>query len=336
MMAEVATVPYINSTGKLNQSFHCLSTQDLVANILPPVLIIELLVGLPGNGVALWIFTCRLKTWRANTLFLFNLVLADFLLLICLPFRIDNLFRGEHWVFGQAWCRINLFMLAVNRSASIAFMTTVAFDRYFKVVHPHHRINHMTSTQAGWVAGVIWAVVISLRLPLLATDLLKQEGSMCLCRSFSSYTVIPPAIQLHYMVFIWEFFLPLLLLLFCSARIFCILRQRQLDKEQKVRRAIRVVGLIVAVFVLCFFPGIATGMVSLYIKKFRPRDCVSYNMAGQLFSLSIGFTYLNSTLDPVIYCLSSSMFRNSLKSSINKLGLVEMRLSRRGSMTSDG
>ncbi|CAB1343482.1 unnamed protein product [Coregonus sp. 'balchen'] len=336
MMAEVATVAYINSTGKLNQSFHCLSTQDLVANILPPVLIIDLLVGLPGNGVALWIFTCHLKTWRANTLFLFNLVLADFLLLICLPFRIDNQFRGEHWVFGQAWCRINLFMLAVNRSASIAFMITVAFDRYFKVVHPHHRINHMTSTQAGWVAGVIWAVVISLRLPLLATDLLKQEGSMCLCRSFSSNTVTPPAIQLHYMVFIGEFFLPLLLLLFCSAKIAYILRQRQLDKEQKVRRAIRVVGLIVTVFVLCFFPGIATRMVWLYITKFRPRDGVSYNMAGQLFSLSIGFTYLNSTLDPVIYCLSSSMFRNSLKSSLNKQGLVEMRLSRRGGMTSDG
>ncbi|XP_041741348.1 hydroxycarboxylic acid receptor 2-like, partial [Coregonus clupeaformis] len=130
--------------------------------------------------------------------------------------------------------------------------------------------------------------------------------------------------------------LPLLLLLFCSARIACILRQRQLDKGKKVRRAIRVVGLIVAMFVLCFFPGIATGMVSLYIKQSRPWDCDSYQMAGELFSLSIGFTYLNSTLDPVIYCFSSSMFRNSLKSSINKLGLVEMRLSRRGSMASDG
>ncbi|XP_029495594.1 hydroxycarboxylic acid receptor 2-like [Oncorhynchus nerka] len=335
-MAEMATVAHDNSTGRENQSLHCISTQDLVADILPPVLIIELLLGLPGNVVALWIFTCRLKIWRVNTLFLFNLVLADFMLLICLPFRIDNLLRGEYWVFGDAWCRINLFMLAVNRSASIAFMTSVAFDRYFKVVHPHHRINHMTSTQAGMVAGGIWVVVISLRVPLLATKLLSEHGNISLCRSFSSYTVIPPAILLHYMVFIGEFFLPLLLLLFCSARIACILRQRQLDKEKKVRRAIRVVVLIVAVFVLCFFPGIATGLVSLYIKVFRPWDCESYKMAGELFSLSIGFTYLNSALDPVIYCLSSSMFQNSLKSSINKMGLVELRLSRRGSMASDG
>ncbi|KAJ8014239.1 hypothetical protein DPEC_G00038190 [Dallia pectoralis] len=331
-MAEVTPVAHNVSGGK---DFHCLSSQSLVASVLPPILILELLVGLPSNVVALWIFTCRLKTWRVNTLLLFNLVLADFLLLISLPFRIDNLFRGEHWVFGQAWCRINLFMLAVNRSASIAFMTCVAFDRYFKVVHPHHRVSHMTSGHTGWLAFGIWTIVIALRFPLLSTNLLKQDGNMSLCRSFSSYNKPPLAIKIHYTLYFVEFFLPLVLLLFCSVRIACILRQRQLDKELKVKRAIRVVGIIVAVFILCFSPGIATGLAVIII-RYSSTDCDAYNLAGQLFSLSIGFTYLNSALDPIIYCFSSSMFRNSLKSSINNLGFVEMRLSRRGSMTSDG
>lgn len=325
-----------NSTLAWNQSMHCLTSQKLVATVLPPVLIIEMIVGLPGNVIALWIFSCRLKVWRANTLFLFNLVLADFLLLISVPFRIDNLLRGENWIFGSAWCRINLFMLAVNRSSSIAFMTAVAVDRYFKVVHPHHRVNHITSTQAGWVAVGIWVVVISLRIPLLTTDLLRKHGDEFLCRSFSSYKVTPPGIQLHNMVFILEFFLPLLLLIFCSVRIACSLRNRQMDREQKVRRAIRVVNVIVAVFIFCFLPGIATGLAGIAIKMYRPSDCKSYIVIGQLFSLSIGFTYMNSALDPVIYCFSSSMFRNSLKSSINRLGVVDLRLSRRGSMTSDG
>lgn len=327
-----------NTSGQSNpnESFHCLATQNMVASILPPVLIIEMIVGLPGNMVALWIFCCRLKIWRPSTLFLFNLVLADFLLLISVPFRIDNLLQGENWRFGGAWCRINLFMLAVNRSASIAFMTAVAVDRYIKVVHPHHRINRMTSNQAGWVAGFIWTVVVSLRLPLLTTNLLQQKGTSYLCRSFSSYKNPPVGIKLHYMVFISEFFLPLLMLLFCSARIGCFLRRRQMDKEQKVRRAIRVVALIVGVFIICFMPGIATGLIAMYIQRFHPNNCFSFNLTSQLFSLSIGFTYLNSALDPVIYCFSSSMFRNALKASINKLGVMELRLSRRGSMTSDG
>ncbi|XP_062375995.1 hydroxycarboxylic acid receptor 2 [Sardina pilchardus] len=317
--------------------FHCNhSTQSLVTSVLPPVMITEVLVGLPCNLVALWIFWFRMMGWRANAIFLFNLVLADFLLLVSMPFRINYLLHGEDWIFHGAWCRANLFMLAVNRSASIAFMTAVAADRYFKVVHPHHRVNRASPRQAWMVAALTWALVVGLRLPLLGTALEKvgDDGRM-LCRSFDSYAAPPPGIVLHNAVFVLEFFLPLLLLIFCSARIACILRRRNLDRERKVRRAIRTVVVIVAVFVVCFGPGIFTGLAAVLYKKLRPRDCDGYQLVTQLFSLSIGFTYLNSALDPVIYCFSSSMFRNALKSSINRLGVADLQLSRRGSMTSD-
>lgn len=100
--------------------------------ILPPVLIIDIILGLLGNIVALWIFCFKLKAWNPNTLFLFNLVIADFVVLVSLPLRIDALLRG-HWVFGDVLCRLNLFMMFSNRSASIALMTVVAIYRYFKV-----------------------------------------------------------------------------------------------------------------------------------------------------------------------------------------------------------
>ncbi|KAI2657592.1 hydroxycarboxylic acid receptor 2-like protein [Labeo rohita] len=316
-------------------SKHCgSSTQDLVATVLPPILIIELLLGLPGNVMALLVFSKTLRTWRANVMFLVNLVLSDFLLLISLPFRIDNFIRRENWVFGDAWCRINLFMLSVNRSASIAFMTAVAVDRYFKVAHPHHKINYISTKQAGGVACVIWAVVISLRIPLLANKLLDKDGNTSLCRSFSNYETPTIGIQVHMAVFILEFFLPLLLLVFCSVSISCILRTRQMDKDKKGKRAIRTVLVIVGVFVLCFFPSIGTGLTVLYLKKLGNEYCQAYTFIGQLFSMSIAFTYLNSALDPVIYCFSSSIFRNYLKSVVNRTGIMELQMSRRASMPS--
>lgn len=100
--------------------------------ILPPVLIVDVILGLLGNVVALWIFCFKLKSWNPNNLFLFNLVIADFLALVSLPLRIDALLRRQ-WLFGDAMCRINLFLMFSNRSASIALMTVVAFYRYFKV-----------------------------------------------------------------------------------------------------------------------------------------------------------------------------------------------------------
>lgn len=100
--------------------------------ILPPVLTVDVILGILGNVVSLWIFCCKVKTWNPNNLFLFNLVIADFLVLVSLPLRIDALLR-RYWVFGDGICRINLFLMFTNRTASIALMTVVAIHRYFKV-----------------------------------------------------------------------------------------------------------------------------------------------------------------------------------------------------------
>lgn len=100
--------------------------------ILPPVLTVDVILGILGNVVSLWIFCFKVKAWNPNNLFLFNLVIADFLVLVSLPLRIDALLR-RHWVFGDGMCRINLFLMFTNRSASIALMTVVAIHRYFKV-----------------------------------------------------------------------------------------------------------------------------------------------------------------------------------------------------------
>ncbi|XP_026789016.1 hydroxycarboxylic acid receptor 2 [Pangasianodon hypophthalmus] len=305
-------------------------TQNVVTSILPPLLITELLLGLPGNVIALYIFCRHLPSWRPNIVFLFNLILADFLLLVSMPFRIDTYLRSENWVFGDAWCRLNLFMLAVNRSASISFMTAVAVHRYFKVVHPHNKINYINLHQAGGIACFIWVVVISMRLPLLTNNLLIESGNASYCRSFSNKE-ISFGIKLHYVIYIVEFFLPLLLLLFCSIRISCILKQRQMDREKKVRQAIRTVLVIVGVFIFCFLPGVATGLTALYMKTRLKEYCNAYKLVSQLFVLSIGFTYMNSALDPVIYCFSSSMFRNTVKRAINQTGLGQLQLSRRAS-----
>ncbi|KAF3708547.1 Hydroxycarboxylic acid receptor 2 [Channa argus] len=318
-----------NTTGNL----HCHSTEELGSLFLPIVMSVEMIIGLPGNAIAMWIFCFRMKSWKAHTLFLTNLVLADFLLIVSVPFRIDTHLRNEDWVFGAVLCRINLFMLTVNRSASIAFMTAVALNRYFKVVHPHHCVSHMTRTQAALFSGLIWTIVTAFSIPLLTADLLQKHGNISLCRSFSSYETVPLVMMIHYMAFIAEFFLPWLLLLFCSGRIIFSLRQRRLERQKTVRRAIVTVGVISLVFTICFMPGVITGLGAMCIKKFHPSDCDTYRRFTQGFKMCIAFTYLNSTLDPVIYCFSSSMFRETLKNSIRHLCSYKKEFSQVSSST---
>uniref|UniRef100_A0A8C6S3M8 Hydroxycarboxylic acid receptor 1-3 n=1 Tax=Neogobius melanostomus TaxID=47308 RepID=A0A8C6S3M8_9GOBI len=257
-------------------------------------------VGLPGNLLALWIFCFRMKSWKPHAVFLFNLMLADFLLLACVPFRIDTHIRG--WVYGKVFCRINLFMLAVNRSASIGFMTVVALNRYFKVLHPRCRISSMSSRCAIWLSLFIWAAVAVLRIPLLITNLLQSHDNRSVCRSFNAYQSPPPAITVYYAAYFAEVLLPWALLLFCSARIIWFLkRQEQLVQQKKFKKAIRAVAVIILVFTVCFLPATMTGLGGLALQRFDPSNCADFRRLQLVFMASIDLTYLNSALDPLIY-----------------------------------
>ncbi|KAG7280088.1 hypothetical protein CRUP_018044 [Coryphaenoides rupestris] len=287
--------------------------------ILPPILTIDVVLGILGNVVAMWIFCWRLKSWNPNTLFLFNLVIADFFALVSLPLRIDALLRG-YWVFGDGLCRINLFLMFANRSASIGLMTVVAIYRYFKVVHPHHRFNRMTKRQAGYVVAFLWLLVIAPRVPMLAFNHIKGGGNATQCFFFTSYNetsrVLLFLVAMHRVLSVLEFFVPMAMLLFCSARISCFLKRRQMDKAASVRRAMHACTAIVVVFAVCFLPGTVTTLGLWVIKAHRPDNCAAFYTFTQLTIVSFGLNFLNSALDPVIYCFSSTMFRKALVSTL--------------------
>lgn len=287
--------------------------------ILPPILTIDVILGLLGNIVALWIFCFKLKAWNPNNLFLFNLVIADFLALVSLPLRIDALLRG-HWVFGDGLCRINLFLMFSNRSASIALMTVVAIYRYFKVVHPHHRFNRMRKRQAAYVSLFVWLLVISPRVPMLAYNHIKGSGNRTQCFFFTSYKEASRAIiilvAMHRILTVLEFIIPMAMLLFCSIRISSFLRERQMGKPDKVRKAMRVCTAIVAVFMVCFLPTTVTTIGLWVNRSYRPWDCATFYTFTQLTIVSLGLNFLNSALDPIVYVFSSSMFRKALCNSL--------------------
>ncbi|XP_061576124.1 hydroxycarboxylic acid receptor 2-like [Cololabis saira] len=284
--------------------------------ILPPMLSIDVILGLLGNIVALWIFCFRIKAWNTNNLFLFNLVIADFLALASLPLRIDALLRG-YWVFGDGICRINLFLMFSNRTASIAFMTVVAVYRYFKVVHPHHCFNRMTKRRVVLVTVLLWLVVISPRVPMLAFNHIKGSGNTTQCFFFTSYKEASSAIiilvAVHRVLTVLEFILPMILLLFCSIQIYSFLKQHQtMGKPHKLRKAMRMCAVIVVVFMVCFLPTTVTTVGVWVIRSYRPWDCSSFYTFTQLTIVSLGLNFLNSALDPVVYVFSSSTFRKAL------------------------
>uniref|UniRef100_W5LSD2 Oxoeicosanoid receptor 1 n=1 Tax=Astyanax mexicanus TaxID=7994 RepID=W5LSD2_ASTMX len=305
----------------------CVDAEGLVSSALAPMLILDLTLGLPGNVFALWILGFK-APWKPANIYLLNLALADILLLIGLPFHIDSLVRGG-WIFHDSFCRINLFMLSVNQSASIAFMTVLVVDRFFRIVRPHHSVCNLSIKCIVMISSGVWAAVVALRLPLLVTPLLRNSSgnfSTSRCYSIYAWAESGTGMKVHNSLYMLEFLLAFMLVLVCSARIFYHLRDKaQLRRHRRVKRSFKLLLTVVIMFAFCFLPSYITGLLASLLLD--GSSCSSFVLVGKLFSVSLGLVYLNSALDPILCCLSSACFRDFFKGASNKTGLTNFRLS---------
>lgn len=284
-----------------------------VSAFLAPVLGVEFILGLLGNGLAFFIFCVHTRPWSSNVVFLVNLVAADFLLVVSLPLRVDYYLYRETWRFGAAACKASLFMLSANRSASVVFLSAIALNRYLKVVWPHHALSRASGRAATGVAGGLWGGILLLHGHLLLITSPRQS-----CISYQLGTSSWAGHHWHQALYFWEFFLTLALILFAIGSIGLTIRRRGLGGQAGPRRALRVLAAVVAVYTICFLPSVLFGLAS--IVAFRLHACRAVDICSQLFHGSLAFTYLNSVLDPVLYCFSSPSFFHRCQA---LLGLVQ-------------
>uniref|UniRef100_A0A3B3R5V7 G-protein coupled receptors family 1 profile domain-containing protein n=1 Tax=Paramormyrops kingsleyae TaxID=1676925 RepID=A0A3B3R5V7_9TELE len=302
----------------MNASSNCCVFGGGQFESLSSIICIEFILGMIGNGVALWIFCFCLKPWKSSTVFLFNLALADFLLNVILPFRASYYLMGRDWIFGDVFCRISLFMLAMNRCGSILFLTAVAVDRFLRVVHPHHPLNSMSVRKTVGAACAIWALTISQTAHLMFDTHITKSGNLTQCESFQICET-SNHLSWHKFIFVFSFYLPLAIILFCTIRIITQLKNRQMDKDQRIRRTLRFIIVVVVVFFLCFFPSNLTQVVIWIKVTFYPGLCEDYDVLQTVFFYMISLTYLNSALDPIVYYFYSPTFKKICQKQFKRL-----------------
>lgn len=303
-----------------------MEAESLVAPALTPMLILDFILGLPGNGLALYLLAFK-APWKPANIYLLNMVVADVLLLIALLFRIDSVLRGR-WIFGDPFCRIHFFMLSVNQSASIAFMTVLVVDRFYRIVYPHHPVCHLSIQNTVKVACGVWVVVVTLRIPLLMTRRLRSSGnsSVLLCQNIDIWTDTGAGMRVHNSLQMIEFAVAFLLVVFSSVRIYYhILGNRKLREHRRVKRTIYLLMTVVIMFTFCFLPNYITGFVAFFLGDVS--TCSSYIAVGQVFSITLCIVFLNSALDQLLYIFSSAYYRDTLKETSNSTGLTKFRLS---------
>nr|XP_046229951.1 12-(S)-hydroxy-5,8,10,14-eicosatetraenoic acid receptor-like [Scatophagus argus] len=284
---------------------NCSTPSEFAYEIFSGVMIVQFVLGLPLNLSVLYIFVFRFKFWKNKSIFLFNIVVADFLLVACLPVKAYHYQQQQRRSPDTVVCKTMLFMLFLNRGASIAFLITLSLDRYFNVVHLGRRNFVKILKKSPQISIIIWLLLLPLTIP---TMLRTFE---C-CNSHGRQIEGPEhdvTDTFREIVFFSQIVIPFIVLVYCTVCIVNRLRKKTVGEKTKLRRAMCVVTSVVIVFSICFLPCTIARAVLLAVRLKEMAE--AENVAVQIYDGLMVLSYMDCLLDPLVYCFCNSGFKDA-------------------------
>ncbi|CAF0807325.1 unnamed protein product [Didymodactylos carnosus] len=268
---------------------------------------------------------CRVQRLRHPTNYiLMSLAIADLLVTttVMIPGLVYNI--KQKWIFGAIFCKIWVSNDITFCTASILHLVAVSIDRFVAIENPLRYKQKMTSRTIFIIIGCIWLISVLLSYGPVMLGLYSfgnaqeylQDKSECGMRPNRIYSIISS---------LTSFYIPLIIILALYARIFITARKHSLElqkleniikrlhsneqfvlessKWKRDAKAIRTLGIVVGVFIICWLP--------FFIMYLRLAYCDYECITPFVEHLITWIGYANSFCNPVIYAFSNKDFRNA-------------------------
>ncbi|ELV11050.1 Proteinase-activated receptor 2 [Tupaia chinensis] len=290
-------------------------TGKLTTVFLPIVYTIVFAVGLPSNGMALWVFFFRTKKKHPAVIYMANLALADLLSVIWFPLKIAYHIHGNNWTYGEALCKVLIGFFYGNMYCSILFMTCLSVQRYWAIVNPMVHPQKKANIAIGVSLG-IWLLILLVTIPLYV---MKQTTYISNLNITTCHDVLPEELLVGDM---FNYFLSLAIGVFlfpafltASAYVLMIrtLRSSAMDENsgKKRRRAIKLIVTVLVMYLVCFTPSNLLLVVHYFLIKSQKESYVY-----PLYIVALCLSTLNSCIDPFVYYFVSQDFRDHAKNAL--------------------
>ncbi|XP_077171412.1 G-protein coupled receptor 4-like [Paroedura picta] len=291
----------------------CLMAYTSTKYFKTPVYCVVVGTGLPLNCLALWALISQMKRSVILSVYVLNLILANLLQILMLPFWIYFSYNNHLWGLGPGACLAVRLVFRINFYAKNDFLCLIAMERYFGLIHPFrfHRLQTMASAIRLSVAT--WLVVAGF---CVAGVLLEPDGSedwhtRCLNgasvgKNYSHFRLATTSLS---------FFLPCLFMGFFYFRVLFELRKVESLERQVKKQIYGFISLIIASFFLTCVPY----QVTSYYKFFwelRLEDGARCAFERHIFSYTnttLCLTSLGNVSDPLLYILLLKDVREDLR-----------------------
>ncbi|XP_063054420.1 C-C chemokine receptor type 4 [Engraulis encrasicolus] len=282
---------------------------------MPVLFSLYFVTGILGNALVVWVITMGIRLRSMTDVCLFNLSVADLLLVGSLPFLAHQ--ARDQWVFGEGMCKLVLGLYYVSYYGGIYFITLMGIDRYLAVVHAVYALRIRTRTYGILASVVVWIIavlssfpeVLALKVITNTSDLKSNLPTSICLRDFSKV-----GNEEHlkaagsFKMSILGFVIPLAILVFCYTRILLTLLRSRSAKRQ----AVRLVVVVMVAFLCCWAPyNISLFFWGLHNVNYF-HDCESSNALLLSLQITEVIAYTHCCLNPVLYVFVGEKFRRHL------------------------
>ena len=299
--------------------------------LVPATLGVVFIVGVAANAFLLW-FIVHVKRRNPHILLMGNLATSDLaMLVIGMPF-VSTIYTFEDWPYGLFVCKLSEFAQTLSASAAVLSLTALSADRFFILSGRKTRSSLKSSII---LISVIWLTSIFIALPDFISSTIFTFGTMEFCVVYPDslgtlYTNIHVIMKFIYlfvlpMMAIATFYILIAIKLSTNKELVPATNSRLLMRNEtpsndktslktsRIRVTFAVLALVV-VFVITWLPR----YVFLMWYHFDPSDFDEFWHVFKITSFCLMF--INSLINPFIYCALDNSFRRRL------LSLLKCRL----------
>ncbi|XP_060926511.1 neuromedin-U receptor 2 [Limanda limanda] len=295
------------------------------------VYLLIFLTGLSGNLLTCVVIAKHKKMRNPTNLYLVSLAMSDLLVLLFgMPLEIYDLWQNYPFPFGEGGCYFKTFLFETVCFASVLNVTALSVERYIAVVHPLKTRYLSTNQHAKQVITAVWAASMTCAIPNTSLHgifyLPERREESAICTVLKPLWIYNMVMQITTVCF---YFVPMMVISIlylvmglhlgketrqpcgslgknCSSS-----TRRQISAEGSRRRqVIKMLSIVVAVFGVCWAPFHIERLLWSSISQWTD---LMHNIYQYVHILSGVLFYLSSAVNPIIYSLLSTRFRESFR-----------------------
>ncbi|KAM4530064.1 growth hormone secretagogue receptor type 1 [Odontesthes bonariensis] len=281
-----------------------------------------MLFGLLGNVLTILVVWLRPHMRSSTYLYLSSMAVSDLLILLLLPLDLYKLWRPRPWILGDLACKLTMFLSECCTFCTILHITFLSLERYLAVCWPITAKTLVTRRRTRAIIGCLWLGAAVSAAPVLVMVGVEEVGREelgliqreCRCTHYAISSGLLSAMMILSNLY---FLIPLCILGLVYSLIgrTLWLRPKSSRRDQSHRNTVKMLGVIVLAFVLCWLPfhvGRTIFSLSLGTVYFL------YYLSQYFNLVSSVLFYLSAAVNPLLYNLMSARYRLAVHSLIHK------------------